>query len=381
MGWWRSPIVVVVAAAFGVALWHGGYTRGGLLAFAAVGVAGVALVRPAPSAATTALICGLAATGIANLVSLAWHDQGSTPIALAAVAMPLLVWAGSSAQPELRRWLPLAVLALALCTGTAGLAGFALHSTPLAERIDGVWRAGGTFEYPPALGLVCVCALAAALALHAAGELDATGAVVSAALLTAAAAASFDRVAWIETAAVLVLFAVRAPAVRRTVALTAAVTACAAVAVLAIAHPHAAALERHLRHGPISSRTDTWREAWDLARERPWIGYGPGRYAAAESNGPFHFLVVSAPPPTRAHNAVLEQAVGAGIVAALGTAVALLAMLWAGCRGLASRDPRALSFGVAAAAVALSGLYDFTWSFPPLLLLGALSAVAVWEQP
>ena len=64
------------------------------------------------------------------------------------------------------------------------------------------------------------------------------------------------------------------------------------------------------------------------------------------------------------------------VLAALGTAVALLAMLWAGGMGLVSRHPRTLSFGVAATAVALSGLYDFTWSFPPLLLLGALAAVA-----
>ena len=153
--------------------------------------------------------------------------------------------------------------------------------------------------------------------------------------------------------------------------------ACAAVLALVIAHPHAAALERHLRHGPISSRTDTWRAGWDAVRERPWIGYGPGRFLTVDRSD----FVGSAPSQvTRAHNAVLEQAVGAGIVAALGTAVALLAMLWAGGMGLVSRDPRTLSFGVAATAVALSGLYDFTWSFPPLLLLGALSAVAAGER-
>jgi hypothetical protein len=38
-----------------------------------------------------------------------------------------------------------------------------------------------------------------------------------------------------------------------------------------------------------------------------------------------------------------------------------------------------LSAGVAASAVALSGLYDFTWSFAPLLLLGAVSALACRE--
>jgi hypothetical protein len=63
--------------------------------------------------------------------------------------------------------------------------------------------------------------------------------------------------------------------------------------------------------------------------------------------------------------------------AAIATALALLAMLLAGLRGLASRDPLRLSAGVSASAVALSGLYDITWSFAPILLLGAVSAVAL----
>ena len=120
------------------------------------------------------------------------------------------------------------VLALGLATATAGLAGLALRSPPLAERIAGVWRAGGTFEYPPALGLFCVCALAFALALHAAGRLDRLTAVVSGAVLTAAAVATFDRVTWLETAAVLAVFAVRVPALRRAIwPVVAAAAACA----------------------------------------------------------------------------------------------------------------------------------------------------------
>jgi hypothetical protein len=73
---------------------------------------------------------------------------------------------------------------------------------------------------------------------------------------------------------------------------------------------------------------------------------------------------------------VLEQAVEAGLIAAAGTALALLAMLVAGVPALSARDPGRIAFGVSATAVALSGLYDFTWSFPPLVLLGALAALA-----
>src|SRR6478752_4475614 len=360
---WRSPILVVIAPAFGVALWHGGFTRGGQLAFAAIAVAGVAWFRPRPQAVDVALVGGLTASALANLASLAWHQGDSSAAALAATALPLLVVLGAAARPALVRWLPLIVLALGLATASAGLAGLALRSPPLAERIAGLWRAGGTVDHPPALGLVCVCALAFALALHAAGRIDRLTAVVSGAVLTAAAVATFDRVTWLETAAVLALFAVRVPALRRAIwPVVAAAAACALVA-LAVSHPSRAALERHLRHGAVSTRTDVWHAAWDAALKRPLLGYGPGVAPAAD-----HVSL--------AHDAVLEQAVEAGLIAAAGTALALLAMLVAGVPALSARDPGRIAFGVSATAVAVSGLYDFTWSFPPLVLLGALATMA-----
>ena len=255
--------MVVIAPAFGVALWHGGFTRGGQLAFAAIAFAGAAWFRPRPQAVDVALVGGLAAVALANLASLAWNrGDSSTAAALAATALPLLVALGAAARPALLRWLPLIVLALGLATATAGLAGLALRSPPLAERIAGVWRAGGTFEYPPALGLVCVCALAFALALHAAGQLDRLTTVVSGAVLTAAAVATFDRVTWLETVAVLALFAVRVPALRRAIwPVVAAAAACALLA-LAVSHPAA----------PPSSGTS----ATARSRPAPTSGTPPG---------------------------------------------------------------------------------------------------------
>jgi hypothetical protein len=50
-------------------------------------------------------------------------------------------------------------------------------------------------------------------------------------------------------------------------------------------------------------------------------------------------------------------------------------MLVIGAQALVGRDPATMAYGTIAVAVALSGLYDFTWSFPPLLLLGAVAAV------
>ena len=105
------------------------------------------------------------------------------------------------------------------------------------------------------------------------------------------------------------------------------------------------------------------------------MGYGPGQfrriYAAPEPG-----VAPAAGHVSLAHDAVLEQAVEAGLIAAAGMALALLAMLFAGVPAVSSRDPGRIAFGVSAAAVALSGLYDFTWSFPPLVLLGALATLA-----
>jgi O-Antigen ligase len=56
---------------------------------------------------------------------------------------------------------PIAV-GLALLAGVEaaiGLSAAALHTLPDAERIGGSWRPGGTFQYPPALGLLQVAAL------------------------------------------------------------------------------------------------------------------------------------------------------------------------------------------------------------------------------
>jgi O-antigen ligase len=350
-------------------LWHGGFRSPAQVALACIAVLGLALyggeLRPTP------LLAGFALAAAADVASLAWHrDRSSIAPVLAAIAVLCLIAVAARAHARLAAELALVVALLGATVATAGLAGLALRTEPLAERIAGVWRAQGTLEYPPALGLVCVCALGATLALHAQGTLDRPSAVVVGALLAATAAATFDRVAWIETAAVLALFAGRVISVRRTVAMVVAVSVACSLVALVVSHPSRAALERHLRHGPVSSRSDVWRASWDAARDRPLLGYGPGRFSA------IHDAADAQSRVTLAHNAVLEQAVESGMFAGAGTAVALAAMLLSGARALASRQPLRLSAAIAASAVALSGLYDFTWSFAPLLLLGAISALA-----
>jgi hypothetical protein len=365
----------VIAASLGVALWHGGYRTAGQLLLVAAAIACVAVVRPRPraDALRDPLLAGLAAAAVANLASLAWNGSGTAP-ALAAVAVGVIACWASAAGPRLGQHVVMAEAGVGLACATAGLAGLLLHSRPLAERIDGIWRAGGTFEYPPALGLLAVCAVAAVLALRAEGTLDRAPAILACTVLTAAAVATFDRAAAVGLVAVAVLFAVRIPSVRPVVAWTAAAAAVTAVVAIGVAGPSTRALERHLRHGPLTSRQDAWRAAWDGARDRPVLGYGPG------TKLPVRPVVGTGAPPAEAHNAVLQQALDAGAVAALGTALALVSMLLGGGTALASRDPVRLACGLAAVAVALSGLYDFTWSFAPLVLLGALGALGCREQ-
>lgn len=368
---------MVLAPALALMLWHGGFREPAQIAIAVVAVLGLALFGGAWG--RSPLLIGLTLVAAANLASLATHrDRSSIAPTLAALALPLLVAVALPAGRRLLTELPLTVALLGATVATAGLGGLALQAHPLAERIAGVWRAQGTLEYPPALGLLCVCALAATLALHASGTLDRTATTMVGAILAAAAIATFDRVAWIETVAVVALFAARVPQLRRTAGLAVAAAAAIGLVALAIAHPSRAALERHLRHGPISSRSDVWHASWNAFRDRPLLGYGPGQFRSIYDSGTN--LGTATGRIGLAHDAVLEQAVEAGAVAAAGTAIALLAMLAAGASALRSRDPARLAAGVAAVAVALSGLYDITWSFAPLLLLGAVSAVACRER-
>jgi O-antigen ligase len=367
-----SPVGVVIAATCGALLWHGGFRAPAQLSLAGVGVAAV-LLWPTRWATPRLLAIGLSVTAAANVLSLVVNG-GSIGGAAAATAVPLLL-AVAAADPNALRRLFLPAVALTAATiATAGLAGLALHLTPLAEQIAGLWRAGSTLEYPPALGLLCVCGLAAVLCLHALGEVDLWPALMAGALVVAGAAATIDRVAAVEVLAVLAFAAVRLPAARKAACLLAAGAVAAGGIALVLADGDRAGLERHLRHGPVSSRQSVWEDAADAIGERPLLGRGPGAFAPLQAErNPRH--------PAYAHNAVLEQGVDAGIPGAAGTALALVAMLTAGLAGLATRDPFRLGAGAIASAVALSGLYDFTWSYAPIVALGAIAALAAWATP
>jgi O-antigen ligase len=199
--------------------------------------------------------------------------------------------------------------------------------------------------------------------------LDLGPALVAGGILVAGAAATFDRVTAIEVLGLLALCVVRLPDAR-TASIALALGAAIAGAIALAAAGDGDAVSRHLRHGPISSREAVWGDAATAISERPFTGRGPGAFPDLQAQRhPRH--------PAYAHDAALEQGVDAGLVAAAGTAAALAAMLLAGLRGMASTDPRRLAAGVVATAVAASGLYDFTWSFAPIVLIGALAALAL----
>lgn len=176
----------------------------------------------------------LLAVGALNVASSLWTAGAVTSslrlglvcAAYAVVAAATMSLATAGAAKALAAGLALA----AFCEGGLGAVAVSLHMLPYAERLDTVWRPGGTFEYQPALALLEVGALpvfawllaSARSRLRAAG---AVGAVLAGAMVLLAA----DRLE--ELLALVVLLA---PAVLRRrcsayLVATAGVGLCAAV--------------------------------------------------------------------------------------------------------------------------------------------------------
>ena len=160
--------VVAVTVAF-----RGGFSSAGRSAFVVgAGVAlalaavrdegGVWRALAAPPIALLGVLGGLAA------LSAAWTigepveaiEAGLVVLAAAALAAAAAVLCRDT-EGARRAMAGLAVVAG--ISALAGLVGVVLREQPLAERIDGSWRPGGPFEYPPALALLQVSVLPALL--------------------------------------------------------------------------------------------------------------------------------------------------------------------------------------------------------------------------
>jgi O-antigen ligase len=262
-------------------------------------------------------------------------------------------------------WLIGLIAALAVIEAVSGLASAGLRLEPYAERIGGSWRPGGTFEYPPALAVAAVCALVLTLGLTAGGALPRSTAAIVATLLAITVLATADRAGAVLAVLAAGWMALRLPAARRPAAIAGGAAAVAAGAVLVVAQP-GGDLSAHLRHDPFGHRERLYRTGLRVADDRPLVGYGPGSYARA-----------SGMTATEAHNAVLQVAVEYGLPAAAGLAVAVVAIVLAALRRLRSRRPAELAWACSALVLATSSVYDFTWSFPPLVLLALAAGAGV----
>jgi O-antigen ligase len=362
--------------ALGLVLWRGGIDRGPQLLIAALILLAAAIIRPRPEMRDPVLVA-LVVMAVANVGAALVAGRADTVApALVALALPL-AYAIVIGLPQAERVrLLAAIAAVAAAAAAAGVTALVLGQTPYAERIDGIWRAGGTPEYPPALAVLCVCGLAAGLALVTTGEIGTTLAFVLGAILVAGLVLSYDRAGIVMGAVVLALFVRRAARVRRMLPAL-AVGLVIALAVV-VAHPPALhAVRAELTHAPLGARSNVWSDGWRGFRRRPVEGYGPGGFVRIYDTG------FDATQTSLAHDLPLEQAVEAGALAAAAAVVLVVCGLWRTLRGLGARDPVRLAFACIGAAMLVSGLYDFTWSYPPLALLGLVGiagAAAVPDQ-
>ncbi|UJA21042.1 O-antigen ligase family protein [Thermoleophilia bacterium SCSIO 60948] len=174
---------------------RGGFTPVSQWVFVALSLAALALAAFGSRDALRVAAGGwaptvLAALGLLTLASAGWTEvdpgaavrAGAVVLATAALALATAAVAGRRG-PLLLGF----VVAIAVAEAAFGSVASLLRDEPFAERLGGGWRPGGTFEYSPALALLCVTALPIAVAWGArprAGE----GSRVRVALASAATA-------------------------------------------------------------------------------------------------------------------------------------------------------------------------------------------------
>lgn len=365
----RQLGIVAISLGLATALWRGGFFHPAQYAFAVVGVMAAA-ARPRVRWRDPVLL-GLIAIAAANLVAAAIAGRAGTwAPALVACALVPLYCAARDLDPEGLQAVLTATVAMATATAAAGIVAYAVRSTPDAQQVDGIWRAAGTFEYPPALALAAACGLAAAFALHAAGALPRTTAVVLVMILVAALLITFDRAGIAIGIAIALVFVIRVPATRELWP-AAAAGAVIGLVVVGLRPPDAGSLGDHFGHGLLAGRTGAWSDAWHAFTRRPLEGYGPGGFSR------IYLGTVGGRTVGLAHDLPLEQAVEAGVVAGAGAVVLMAAILVRCARAVPAAAPAGLAYACIGLGITISGLYDFTWSFAPLALLGVVGAAGV----
>jgi len=103
----------------------------------------------------------------------------------------------------------------------------------------------------------------------------------------------------------------------------------------------------------IVERMAHWQAAWDMFRDHPWLGVGPGNYATAYEE---YFLPGWLEPLGHAHNYYLNLAAETGVVGLAGYLLVLALGFRAAVQGLAARTAfwRAVALGVLGSLVAIT---------------------------
>jgi O-antigen ligase len=395
----RSAAVGVgLAAVVGVTTFDdGGFDRGSQALFAAL--AGAALLGAFTldagallDAARTRVALALGCLAALSAASALWTLDGG----LAALRAGLLVGGYAAVfltAAVLARhldpwWFAGAITALALIQAVVGLHAVLSHSLPEAERIDGVWRPGGSFQYPPALALLQLGALPTLCSLIARPSLLISAAAGGGAVLAGMTLGLAGNRLALAMAAVLLIAMIarrgsgergrRAPAMAAALVLLGALVAPALLGTPATnsgAHTVRRAATggagRRL-HTPASRPRDLlhgrgreWEAALETFSEHPLLGAGAGAYftASARHQGPA--------PTLYAHDLALELAAELGVAGLL-----LFLALYGSLAVIVVRAVDGQAFWLLApitVAFLVSNMLDWTWH---LAGLGAVWAAA-----
>ena len=367
----RAAIAAFVPVAIGVFA-EGGYSPGARVAFGVAAVCAGLLAVPGgglPREPVAWVLLALAALGALSALwtlgpvdrTLRWAlvCAGYAGVALAAASV-----ARRRGGVEL---LAGAVAAIAFGAGLAGLIAMLLHASPYAERIAGVWRPGGPFEYPPALALLEVSALPALVAaLTARSTLTRLAGAAGLAVAGAVLALAASRIALAMAVALLGAWAFRRWRPHARLRVVVPVVVAAALAAGSVAFGVAAGQGVGPATGFLHGRASTWGAAVETFADRPLEGAGADAFLAGSARHQGGQTVVFA------HDLPLELAAelgAAGLALALALYAATGRAIWR-----ARHAAAATLLGPAAAAFLVAGLFDWPWH---LAGSGAIWAVAI----
>lgn len=138
-----------------------------------------------------------------------------------------------------------------------------------------------------------------------------------------------------------------------------------------------ALFERLTASASCVSRKVLWSNAWHLALERPWTGWGPGgmdyaHYATLYPGERFCLIV------DNAHNLFLHAAVEAGLPVAVLLLVALVAVVLR-ARPWRDREPQRLLAWAVLGAILLHSMVEYPLWYGPFQLAAVLAVSLLWR--